>query len=95
MLPRWADLTYFITENPDVLVIVELNQGSELCWLQVSGVASLVLHPDWGNLLPQRVSHIDPNDLFSFVHIKPRRIDLVDENSGWGVCETLELGPPL
>lgn len=90
LLPRWTDVAYYAQENPCVLLVVQLNLGTSLCWLQYRGVASPVARPDWNGLLPKGIRSTRPDDLYLVVHVKPQRIDLVDESSRWGVSETLD-----
>lgn len=55
-----------------------------------SGTARPVEAPDWAGLLPRWVSTVQPDALYLVVRVTPSRIDLVDEDLGWGVQETVE-----
>jgi hypothetical protein len=71
-------------------LIVQAPSGAGLRWAQIRGTASPVEAPDWARLLPRWVSRMQPADLYLVVRVAPRRIDLIDEDVGWGVQETLE-----
>lgn len=75
-LPYWSDVLFYIEQEPKVMAIIQDTQTTFLRWLQVRGVAHLVKAID---------------DRYVSVRITPEHIDLVDENLGWGVCETLDL----
>ena len=42
-------------------------------------------------MLPAGVNVPTPDELYLVVRVTPRRIDLLDENRGWGARETLDL----
>ena len=46
--------------------------------------------PDMTTLLPRWISTTQPEALYLVVRVTPGRIDLVDEELGWGTQETLE-----
>jgi hypothetical protein len=71
-------------------LIVQAPSGAGLRWAQIRGTASPVEAPDWARLLPRWVSRMQPAGLYLVVRVAPRRIDLIDEDVGWGVQETLE-----
>ncbi|HSR31716.1 MAG TPA: hypothetical protein VLY63_14210 [Anaerolineae bacterium] len=90
LVPRWADVAHHLAENAKVLLIVQVLSGAGLCWAQVRGTASPVEAPDWARLLPRWVSTAQPDQLYLVVRVAPTRIDLIDEDLGWGIQETLE-----
>ena len=90
LVPRWADAAPRLSEKAKVLLIVQAPSGAGLRWAQIRGTASPVEAPDWARLLPRWVSRMQPADLYLVVRVAPRRIDLIDEDVGWGVQETLE-----
>lgn len=89
-MPRWADVAHHLTQDPKVLLIVQASSGSGLRWLQIQGTAQPIEAPNWNRLLPRWVSTVQPDALYLVVRVTPSRIDLVDEDLGWGVQETLE-----
>jgi hypothetical protein len=90
LVPRWADVAHHLSQNAPVLLIVQAASGTGLRWLQIQGVARPLEAPDWSRLLPRWVSTVQPDGLYLVVRVMPSRIDLVDEDLGWGVQETLE-----
>jgi hypothetical protein len=90
LVPRWADVAHHLTQAARVLLIVQASSGAGLRWLQIQGTARPVEAPDWARLLPRWVSTLQPDALYLVVRVTPNRIDLIDEELGWGVQETLE-----
>ena len=60
----------------DPQVLVIIQGDTSLCWLQFRGTAKFADAPEAG---------------YVTVRIIPQRIDLFDENRGWGARETLDL----
>ncbi|MEJ2736287.1 MAG: hypothetical protein P8189_22425 [Anaerolineae bacterium] len=90
LVPRWADVAHSLSEKAGVLFIVQASSGAGLRWAQLRGTATPVEAPDWAALLPRWVSTVQPDQLYLVVRVAPSRIDLIDEDLGWGVQETLE-----
>jgi hypothetical protein len=90
LVPRWADVAQSLSEKAGVLFIVQASSGAGLRWAQLRGTATPVEAPDWAALLPRWVSTVQPDQLYLVVRVAPSRIDLIDEDLGWGVQETLE-----
>jgi hypothetical protein len=90
LIPRWADISHQLTQEAMVIMIVQASPGSGLRWLQIQGNARPVEAPDWSRLLPRWVSTLQPDALYLVVRVTPNRIDLIDEDLGWGVQESLE-----
>jgi len=90
LVPCWSDVAHHLTQNPAVVLIVQTTPSAGLGWLQIQGNASLVEMPDWSALLPRWVTTIDPEALYQVFRVSPTRIDLIDEDLGWGVQGTLE-----
>jgi hypothetical protein len=90
LVPRWADVAHKLTQNSRVVLIVQASSGAGLRWLQIQGTTRPVEAPDWSRLLPRWVSAVQPDALYLVVRVTPSRIDLIDEDLGWGVQETLE-----
>ena len=90
LVPRWADVAHNLTQDPRVLLIVQASSGAGLRWLQIQGTARPVEAPGWDGLLPRWARILQPDALYLVVRITPSRIDLVDEDLGWGVQETME-----
>jgi hypothetical protein len=90
LVPCWADVAHHLTQDSKVLLIVQASSGAGLRWLQIQGTARPVEAPDWARLLPRWISTVQPDALYLVVRVRPSRIDLIDEELGWGVQETLE-----
>jgi hypothetical protein len=75
-LPRWSDTLFNLEQEPNVIVVIQSNLGSSFGWLQYRGIASISGSKD---------------EQYVHIHIKPKRIDLIDESAGWGARETLDL----
>jgi tetratricopeptide (TPR) repeat protein len=86
LLPRWADVTYHLEKDPNVLLIVRDTKANDLRWLECRGTARLVASPDWAWLLPEGTAKG-----YVVIRVTPRRMDLVDEGQGCGARETLDL----
>jgi hypothetical protein len=91
LVPHWTDVAHYLTEDRRVVLIVQAPSGVGLRWLQIQATARQVEAPDWKKLLPRWVSTTQPDALYMVVRVRPSRIDLIDEELGWGVQETLEL----
>ncbi|MCL7452482.1 MAG: hypothetical protein M8467_05485 [Anaerolineae bacterium] len=89
-MPRWADVAHSLSQNATVLLIVQAAAGAGLRWAQIRGTASPVEAPNWARLLPRWVSKVQPDELYLVVRVAASRIDLIDEDLGWGMQETLE-----
>lgn len=90
LVPCWADVAHHLAQECSVVLIVQASSGAGLRWLQVQGTARPVEAPDWPRLLPRWISTVQPDALYLVVRVTPGRIDLIDEDLGWGVQETLE-----
>lgn len=90
LVPRWTDLAQHLSEEAKVLLIVQAPSGGGLRWAQIRGKASRVEAPDWARSLPRWASALQPDQLYVVVRVAPSRIDLIDEDLGSGMQETLE-----
>ena len=92
LIPRWADVAYYLEQSPQVLLVIQGCYIAGLHWLQYRGVARPVAAPDWAAWLPHWSSAAPPGELYLVVRVTPERIVLFDESKGWGMRETLDLG---
>lgn len=90
LLPRWSDVAHHLAEEQRVILIVQAASRAGLRWLQIQGAACPLEAPDWARLLPRWASCVRPDSLYLVVRVTPSRIDLIDEEVGWGVQETWE-----
>ncbi len=91
LLPRWSDALYYLEQDPRVMVIILDTQSKALRWLQYSGSAQVIQPLDGKQILPGGPPNLQIDDRYVAVRITAERIDLIDENHGWGVRETLDL----
>jgi hypothetical protein len=90
LVPRWADVAHHLAKDSRVVLIVKASSSFSLRWLQIQGTVRPVERPDWTCFLHRMNSIQHPESLYLVVRVTPYRIDLVDEDLGWGVHETLE-----
>ncbi|UCC52863.1 MAG: hypothetical protein JSV68_02635, partial [Anaerolineaceae bacterium] len=90
LVPRWADVAHHLATERRGLLIVQAPPTANLRWLQIQGTVRPLKIPDWSCFLHRMISISHPESLYLVVRMTPRRIDLVDEERGWGVQETLE-----
>ncbi len=91
LLPRWSDVLYHLEQDPHVMVIILDTQSKALRWLQYRGCAQAIQSKDLEQVLPHGTPNMQVDDRFVAVRITAERIDLIDENRGWGARETLDM----
>lgn len=79
-LPRWCDAIYNLELDPRTIVIIVDEQPDQIRWMEYRGIAHIV------DSLDQR---------YIAVRITPERVDLIDERSGWGARESLDVQPAI
>jgi len=90
-VPTWSGVGDLLEEPGEVTLVAADETGPYLRWLFIRGQATVVADPDWEGLQPPALDRIGPDDLFQLVRIAPRRIELIDEQLGWGCRETVDL----
>jgi hypothetical protein len=90
LIPRWAGIADQLTPNTRIVLVVQASSEAGLRWLQIQGAIRPVEAPDWSKLLPHWISTVHPDGLYQVIRVTPIRIDLIDEDLGWGIQETLE-----
>ena len=90
LVPRWADAAFYLEQDSRVLLIFHAAEADSLRWLQYRGTAQPLAEPDWTAWLPEMAAGNRPEERYLAVHVRPSRIDLIDESQGWGVLESLE-----
>ena len=91
LLPRWSDALYYLEQDPRVMVIILDPQSKALRWLQYSGRAHVTQPLETVQILPQEPPDMPIDDRHVAIRITAERIDLIDENRGWGARETIDL----
>lgn len=91
LVPHWAGAVYYLEQDPQVLLIVQPQPDSPLCWLQYRGQARPLALGDWPGPWPEGVPPAEGRVRYQILSITPLRLDWIDERQGWGVRETLEI----
>ncbi|RMF30011.1 MAG: pyridoxamine 5'-phosphate oxidase family protein [Chloroflexi bacterium] len=89
LLPRWSDVVYYLQQDPRVSLVVQEEEG-RLRWLRGWGLAQIVSRPDWDGWALGNNAGATLQDLYVVVRVVLRRVDLLDEEQGWGVLGTWE-----
>ena len=79
LVPRWADALYHLSADARALLVVAEASAERLRWIEYRAHASVV---------PATV-----DAPYVAVVLRPARIDLLDEDRGWGARETLDCDP--
>ncbi len=88
-VPRWSDPTHHLSDDPEVLLVFPDRGAPAGAWLQYRGRSAPVPSPDWRQLLPESIDR--PEERYLVVRVTPDRIDVVDESSGWGIRDSIEI----
>ena len=90
-VPSWSGVADLLEQaEADATLVAAVESGPFLRWLYVRGRASRVSQPNWGGLALPGCERISPDDLYQMVRLEPSRLELVDEERGWGVRETCD-----
>lgn len=76
-VPRWSDALYHLEQDPKVMITILDGTPDSSRWMQYRGIA--------------RIDSSVADDRYATIQITPERVDLVDENLGYGARETLDL----
>lgn len=90
LIPRWADITYHLEQNPGLILIIPDLPDTPMRWLQYRGSARPLrphegIDPAVSDALKGSVA-----EQYQVFRVIPWRVDLIDEDRGWGVVETLD-----
>ncbi|HEX2915283.1 MAG TPA: hypothetical protein VH186_31250 [Chloroflexia bacterium] len=91
LVPRWADVAYYLEQNPEVILVVPDSASGISRWLQYQGLARVSECEDWANWQTYSFLPSASPELYTVFQVSPVRLDLIDESKGWGVRETLEI----
>lgn len=89
-VPTWSEVGELLEKIEEVTLVAIKKSGSELRWVFLRGAAVIVKNQDWECLVPPERSLVDPEDLYQLLRINPSRIELFDEQRGWGYRETAD-----
>lgn len=87
IIPRWSDPAFLVGAHRCVSLLIAGSRPEE--WVQYQGTAEPITHPAWARY------GFDPRGdaahRYVAIRVAPRRIDLIDDDIGYGVIDTLEL----
>ncbi|MGE5579920.1 MAG: hypothetical protein ACM3WU_07745 [Bacillota bacterium] len=91
LVPTWAGIGDTLGESGEAMLLAFVEMGPALSWVFMRGRASLVTDadPEWQGLPGAGSSN--RKDLYELVRLEPIRIELADEQRGWGYRETVDL----
>jgi hypothetical protein len=92
-VPTWSGASDLLEKKKEVTLVVVKNLDTNLRWLFLRGDGSVIKNRDWEGLVPSEHCLVDPGDLYQLLHIEPKRIELFDEQRGWGYRETADFTP--
>lgn len=90
-IPTWSGIGDLLEEPKELTLVATVETGAHLRWFLVRGEGTVVPDPDWDGLRPQFADRVSLDDLYHLVRLKPARMELVDEQRGWGFRETVDL----
>lgn len=90
-VPTWSSVGDLLEEPGEVMLVAVGETGPDMRWLFIRGPATVVPDPDWDGLEPPTFDGVGPDDLYQLLRIEPKRLELIDEQRGWGVRETVDL----
>ncbi|NLB41477.1 MAG: hypothetical protein GX815_04320 [Clostridiales bacterium] len=89
-VPTWSEVGELLEKVEEVTLVAIKNSETDLSWVFLRGTASLVENQDWEGLVPSERNLVDTEDLYQLLLIYPRRIELFDEQRGWGYRDTAD-----
>ena len=90
-VPTWCGVEDLLPEMGEVTLVAAGETGPSLRWLFIRGPGSVVRDPDWEGLQLPAQGSVSPDDLYQVLRVVPKRIELIDEERGWGFRETIDL----
>lgn len=93
-VPTWSGIIDLLEKTEVVTLVAVQNSGTTLNWLYLRGVGSVIENQDWEGLIPSERSLVDAGDLYQLLRLEPERMELFDEQRGWGYRETADFTPP-
>lgn len=89
-VPTWSGVSELLETIEEVTLVAVKNSEANLSWIFLRGEGSIIKNQDWEGLVPSERSLVDPGDLYQLLRIDPKRIELFDEQRGWGYRETAD-----
>jgi hypothetical protein len=87
-VPTWSGISDLLEKSVEVTLVALKNSENNLRWIFLRGAGSVIKNQDWGGIVPSESSLVDPGDLYQLLRIEPKRMELFDEQRGWGFRET-------
>jgi hypothetical protein len=89
-VPTWSGVSDLLEKSEEVTLVALKNSESNLRWIFLRGAGSVIKNHDWEGLVPSERSLVEPGDLYQLLRIYPKRMELFDEERGWGFRETVD-----
>jgi hypothetical protein len=89
-VPTWSGVGELLETVEEVTLVAINNSEANLSWVFLRGTAGIIKNQDWEGLVPPERSLVDPGDLYQLLRIYPKRMELFDEQQGWGYRETAD-----
>lgn len=89
-VPTWSGLSDLLEKIEEVTLVVIKNSETDLSWVFVRGTGRIIANQDWEALVPSEHGLVGPEDLYHLLRIEPKRMELFDEQRGWGFRETAD-----
>lgn len=89
-VPIWSEVEELLEKVEEVTLVAIKKSESDLSWVFIRGAGVIVKNRDWEGLVPPERSLVEPGDLYQLLRINPSRIEMFDEQRGWGYRETAD-----
>ncbi|MDW7674235.1 MAG: hypothetical protein SCK28_06850 [Bacillota bacterium] len=89
-VPTWSGVGDLLEKAEKITLVAVQNYGTNLRWLFLKGAGTVVKDPDWEGIVSPQGGRVDPGDLYQLLRIEPKRMELFDEQLGWGFRETAD-----
>lgn len=89
-VPTWSGIGDLLEKKREVMMVAVQNFEPKLRWLFLKGAGSIVKDPDWDQLVSSQSDRVEMEDLYQLLRIEPTRMEIFDEQRGWGYRETAD-----
>lgn len=90
VVPAWCGVGDMPAELEEVLLVVEHRAEPPLRWIFIRGCATTDAVLEWPKTQLPSCDRLCVDDLYQLIRVKPKRMELVDEQYGWGYRETAD-----
>lgn len=91
LVPMWAGVGERLEETKEAVLLAVAHGDAGLRWFFARGTAARVAEADWDGIRPPGADRVSLSDLYEIVRIRPQRLELVDEERGWGYRQTMDM----